>query len=81
MYNYDARINFKHSFARQNLLDTTTNIDSYLLLDSPHTQIWANSFSAERGAGDLVFTEEESWGTGSQVTTTLYNDKNEASGR
>jgi hypothetical protein len=43
------------------------------------SQIWANAFSSERSAGDLVFTDEDSWGTGSQVTTTLYNDKNEVS--
>lgn len=40
-------------------------------------QIWAADFSAERGAGDLVFNEEGSWGTGSQITTSLYNEKNE----
>ncbi|PVD21889.1 hypothetical protein C0Q70_17692 [Pomacea canaliculata] len=40
-------------------------------------KIWAADFSAERGAGDLVFNEEGSWGTGSQITTSLYNEKNE----
>nr|KAG5693148.1 hypothetical protein BaRGS_035346 [Batillaria attramentaria] len=40
-------------------------------------KIWAAVYSSERGAGDLVFNDEETWGTGSQITTTLYNDKNE----
>ena len=40
-------------------------------------QIWAGGCSSQRGTGDLVFTGEDSWGSGSHVTTTLYNDKNE----
>ncbi|XP_076455321.1 70 kDa neurofilament protein-like [Babylonia areolata] len=40
-------------------------------------RIWAGGFSSERSAGDLVFGEQDSWGTGSQITTTLLNDKNE----
>lgn len=40
-------------------------------------KIWAAAFSTERGAGDLVCNDEETWGTGAQITTTLVNDKGE----
>ncbi|XP_046555572.1 70 kDa neurofilament protein-like [Haliotis rubra] len=39
--------------------------------------IWAKGSSASAGLNDLVFRDADSWGTGSNITTTLLNNKNE----
>jgi len=40
-------------------------------------QILARGCANEAGLNDLVCREEENWGVGSQVTTSLINDKDE----
>ena len=40
-------------------------------------QILARKAAGQAGLNDLVFRDEDNWGVGSQVTTSLINDKEE----
>ncbi|XP_052221376.1 intermediate filament protein ifa-1-like isoform X1 [Dreissena polymorpha] len=57
--------------------DYIYNFRNFTLKAGKKVKILARGHAAEAGLNDLVFREEENWGVGSQVTTTLINDKDE----
>ncbi|XP_046565570.1 70 kDa neurofilament protein-like [Haliotis rubra] len=50
---------------------------NYSLKAGKQVKIWAKGSSTSAGLNDLVFRDADSWGTGSNITTTLLNNKNE----
>lgn len=50
---------------------------NYSLKPNKSVKIYARSMASQAGPNDLVFREAEDWGAGSEVVTTLVNDKGE----
>lgn len=57
--------------------DYTYNFRNFTLKAGKKVKILARGSASEAGLNDLVFREEENWGVGSQVTTSVINDKDE----
>ncbi|GFN79720.1 intermediate filament protein ifa-1 [Plakobranchus ocellatus] len=50
---------------------------NYSLKPNKSVKIYARSMASQAGPNDLVFREADNWGAGSEVVTTLINDKGE----
>lgn len=57
--------------------DYTYNFRNFTLKAGKKVKILARGSASEAGLNDLVFRDEDNWGVGSQVTTSLINDKEE----
>ncbi|XP_046340226.1 70 kDa neurofilament protein-like isoform X2 [Haliotis rufescens] len=50
---------------------------NFSLKAGKQVKIWAKGSSTSAGLNDLVFRDADTWGTGSNITTTLINEKGE----
>lgn len=57
--------------------DYVYNFRNFTLKAGKKVKILARGSASEAGLNDLVFRDEDNWGVGSQVTTSLINEKDE----
>ncbi|KAL4219588.1 Lamin Tail Domain [Mactra antiquata] len=55
--------------------DYTYNFRDFTLRAGARVKIYANGSASAAGMNDLILREEDNWGVGSKVNTTLINDK------